>query len=289
MPLTELREILSQELQVDPQQIDLQAVSGGDIHSAHRAQIDQRSIFVKSNDARHAAVLSTEFTSLRAMQDFGLSNYPAPLFYVETERIAVLGMPFCQLAALDHDGAIQLAKDLAAQHSMHGQHFGWSEDNFIGLNAQLNTPCVAWGDFFVDQRLQPQLELAIDNQLDTSLVRVIQSALPKIRQQLNQQAVQPALLHGDLWGGNAAYDSDAQRPIMYDPAAYFGDPEVDLAMSELFGRFPAAFYRAYQTHHPQRPGYARRKYIYNLYHALNHFNLFGAGYVALLANHCREL
>jgi fructosamine-3-kinase len=85
------------------------------------------------------------------------------------------------------------------------------------------------------------------------------------------------MVHGDLWGGNAAFRGD-REPVIFDPALYFGDREVDIAMTELFGGFPAQFYQAYDRAFPLDPGYKRRKTVYNLYHILNHFNLFGGGY-----------
>jgi fructosamine-3-kinase len=102
------------------------------------------------------------------------------------------------------------------------------------------------------------------------------NALPQLLAGHNPQ---PALVHGDLWSGNAAVTQDGE-PVILDPATYYGDREVDIAMTELFGRFPSSFYAAYNAAYPLDAGYAQRKTLYNLYHIINHFNLFGGGYGA---------
>jgi protein-ribulosamine 3-kinase len=155
-----------------------------------------------------------------------------------------------------------MGRMLAALHRQTGPRFGWHRDNYIGLSPQQNGWCDNWSEFWRERRLRPQAERAgVRIDLD--------------RIELHQP--QPSLLHGDLWSGNAGFT--AEGPVVYDPAVYYGDREADLAMTELFGGFPRAFYDGYNEAFPLPEGYERRKHVYNLYHLLNHLNIFGASYL----------
>ncbi|MGE5640801.1 MAG: fructosamine kinase family protein [Clostridia bacterium] len=163
-----------------------------------------------------------------------------------------------------------LAGMLVAVHAHRGPRYGWPSDNFIGLAPQANGWYDDWAEFFVERRLRPQYARAAANgyALDwLPFERLLAGHRPP-----------PSLLHGDLWRGNVGFvrGSAGLEPVLFDPAVYYGDAECDLAMSELFGGFPPQFYGAY----PLREGYERRKHLYNLYHLLNHLNLFGGGYLA---------
>jgi protein-ribulosamine 3-kinase len=162
-----------------------------------------------------------------------------------------------------------LGRMLAKLHRQTGPRFGWSRDNYIGLSPQQNGWCDDWLEFWRTQRMQPQLELARKNgfAVDPPDLNLLKTHRP-----------QPSLLHGDLWSGNAGFTADG--PVIYDPAVYYGDRETDLAMTELFGGFPREFYRAYNEAFLLEPGYEKRKHLYNLYHLLNHLNIFGGGYLA---------
>ena len=133
------------------------------------------------------------------------------------------------------------------------------------------------------------LENAIDAGLPSVIEKQVASLEFKLDRLLGNSPMLASLLHGDLWVGNASYDATNGSALLYDPAPYFGDPDVDLAMSELFGQFPATFYSAYHDVHPRRAGYEERKSLYNLYHALNHFVLFGSGYLSLVKNQLQQL
>ncbi|NEO42813.1 MAG: fructosamine kinase family protein [Moorea sp. SIO4A3] len=151
--------------------------------------------------------------------------------------------------------------------------FGWNQNNTIGSTPQVNQWMSDWVEFFVDYRLGYQFQLARRRSGHFPKQDQLLAVVPKL---LDHQP-QPSLVHGDLWGGNAAITM-AGEPVIFDPATYVGDREVDIAMTELFGGFPAAFYRGYNEVWPLEQGYKRRKKLYNLYHILNHFNLFGSGY-----------
>jgi len=165
-----------------------------------------------------------------------------------------------------------LGSMLAELHRHSGPKFGWQRDNYIGATPQINGWSDDWKEFWRLRRLLPQLELARQRGY-----RLDHAPFERACSLLAGHAPGPSLVHGDLWGGNAGFT--ANGPVLFDPAVYFGDREVDLAMTELFARFPPEFYAAYNTAFPLSPGYETRKTLYNLYHLLNHLNLFGDVYL----------
>jgi fructosamine-3-kinase len=156
------------------------------------------------------------------------------------------------------------------------QRFGWERNNTIGSTPQINTWSENWADFFAEHRIGYQLKLA---QRRSGHFPDTTKVVTKVRDLLVNRKPQPALVHGDLWSGNAAI-LDSGEPVIFDPATYYGDREVDLAMTELFGGFPTVFYQGYTEISSLAEGYQQRKILYNLYHILNHFNLFGGSYAA---------
>ena len=161
-----------------------------------------------------------------------------------------------------------MGRMLATLHRCTGPRFGWARDNYIGLAPQQNAWCDDWTEFWRERRMRPQLEMAKRNGFSVPDVPL---------DLLKNHKPQPSLLHGDLWSGNAGFTKEG--PVVFDPAVYYGDREADLAMTELFGGFPREFYRAYDEVFPLKDGYEERKHLYNLYHLLNHLNLFGGGYL----------
>jgi fructosamine-3-kinase len=176
-------------------------------------------------------------------------------------------------------GSAEAGRRLAALHHATRDTFGWERDNTIGLSAQSNPWTGDWAEFFRDQRFGYQLRLARENGLQGGALERLQRLLEAIPALLKGHSPKPSLLHGDLWTGNWSVDG-AGRPVVFDPAVYYGDREADLAMTELFGGFDRDFYQAYNAAWTLAPGYDIRKQLYNLYHVLNHFNLFGGGYAA---------
>ena len=168
-----------------------------------------------------------------------------------------------------------MGERLAAMHRVQSdQGFGWDQNNTIGSTPQKNPWTEGWIEFFTEHRLRYQFQLAHRRGSHFSRQDALLAAIPHL---LAGYTPQPALVHGDLWSGNAAVTQTGE-PVLLDPAVYFGDREVDIAMTELFGGFPAGFYQGYEAAYPLEAGYPRRKVLYNLYHILNHFNLFGGGY-----------
>ena len=156
--------------------------------------------------------------------------------------------------------------------------FGFHIDNTIGSTHQDNTWHNDWFSFWQQRRLGFQLELAKKNGCGRKLLDGGEKLLSLIPQFYIDYQPQPSLLHGDLWGGNYSYAGDG-LPVIFDPATYYGDREADIAMTELFGGFGRGFYDAYNGAWKLDSGYTVRKTLYNLYHIINHFNLFGGGYL----------
>ena len=173
----------------------------------------------------------------------------------------------------------RLGEGLAALHTVTAPRYGFRHNNTIGRTPQANEWCADWIEFFRERRLRPQLVLGeqrgFPRRLCARAARLLE-ALPAL---LAGHRPRASLLHGDLWGGNWLA-STAGEPVLFDPAVYYGDRETDLAMTRLFGGFGPAFYRAYESAAPLPAGAALRAELYNLYHVLNHANLFGGGYAA---------
>jgi len=241
--------------------------SGGCIHDCYRVTIGGTRRFLKTNDARFADAFAAEADGLAALRSAGLRS-PEPLAHGVAGGQAFLLMEFLQLQSNGDFAA--LGKMLAAAHHHSGTRFGWRRDNYIGATPQANGWCDDWAEFWRERRLLPQLELAKRNGFDLKI-----NSLDFV---LEKHRPQASLLHGDLWSGNAAFTCVGE-PVVFDPALYYGDREADLAMTELFGGFPREFYKAYSEAFPLLPGYVARKHLYNLYHLLNHLNLFGGGYL----------
>jgi fructosamine-3-kinase len=254
-------------------------VGGGSISRTMVVRSGQRRCFVKLNDARLAAMFAAEADGLAALAACPALRVPRVCGQGVSGRHAWLALEHLALAPLrGHAAGAAAGHALAAMHRITGSHFGWPRDNFIGSSPQCNAAQPTWPLFFARQRLLPQLELAKRHRQPGRLIASgerLADALPAL---FVDHQPQPSLLHGDLWSGNAALD-DSGRLALFDPAVYWGDRETDLAMSELFGGFPDSFHAAYREAWPLTDGCAQRKLLYQLYHVLNHLNLFGGGYL----------
>lgn len=240
-------------------------MSGGCIHRCYRVVSAGAQRFLKTNSVAYVDAFAAEADGLAALRDAGL-RAPEAVAHGSAGEHAYLLLEFLDLRA-SGDFAV-LGRMLAAAHRKPGPRFGWARDNDIGATPQANGWCDDWAEFWHERRLRPQLELARRKGFDVEM--------PSLRL-LENHRPQPSLLHGDLWSGNAGFT--AEGPVVFDPAVYYGDREADLAMTELFGGFPREFYRGYEEVFPLPAGYETRKHLYNLYHLLNHLNLFGGGYL----------
>ncbi|WP_271254210.1 fructosamine kinase family protein [Pseudanabaena sp. Chao 1811] len=250
-----------------------QAQSGGCINQTTKISDGKRDFFVKTNTANQLDMFVAEAIALQQMYATKTMRVPQPICWGIAGEAAYLVME-----NLDFGGGQDweaMGRHLAAMHRVTSDRgFGWDRDNTIGATPQINNWTNSWLDFWREYRLAFQIRLAKRKGWRCSIPEEkIYAALPKF---FRDYQPQPSMVHGDLWGGNAAFVKG--EPVIFDPALYFGDREVDLAMTELFGGFPSQFYRAYNAAYPLDVGYKERKTLYNLYHILNHFNLFGGGY-----------
>jgi fructosamine-3-kinase len=254
------------------------AVSGGSIHRAWHLDDGQRHYFVKVGAGGTAPMFAAEARALQALSHAAAVRTPTVITLGSTEDQAFLVLEFLDLAPLDPQAGARLGAALALLHRTTGDLFGWNEDNFIGATPQINAPHPSWPHFFGERRLRPQLELALRNGMEKTLVAKGYAIIERVGGLFIDYQPVASLLHGDLWSGNAARCSDG-APALFDPACYYGDRETDIAMAELFGGFPTSFHVAYRAAWPLDSGYETRKPLYNLYHILNHFNLFGSAYL----------
>ena len=254
-------------------------VSGGCINQAFLVEGSGQRYFVKLNSASAADLFAAEADGLAAIAATDTFRTPAVIAAGTGEDHAFLVLEHLDLRPLQsaEDGA-RFAEALAAMHAVQGEHFGWPRDNYIGSTPQHNTESDNWARFFALERIAPQLALARSKGFDGELKRLGQRLIDRIPALFLDYRPRPALLHGDLWHGNAAIDASG-APVVFDPAVHHGDPESDLAMTELFGGFPTSFYAEYRRRSPLDPECEARKPLYRLYHVLNHLNLFGRGYL----------
>lgn len=256
----------------------LSIIGGGDINSAYRLQAANIDWFIKLNRASLAEMFVAEAAGLRELADIGAVRVPKLICVGEFQQHTYLVLEFIELGSLHSRSASLFGEQLALLHQQPQAYFGWPIDNTIGSTPQHNTKCDDWVSFWQQQRLGQQLQFAAANGYRGALQTQGEKLLENIGAFFSDYSPHPSLLHGDLWGGNAAANTLGQ-PIIFDPACYYGDREADLAMTELFGGFSRDFYAAYQAKYPLDSGYKTRKTLYNLYHILNHLNLFGNGYL----------
>jgi len=252
------------------------SVGGGSINDAYRIEgANGARYFVKLNDARHLPMFAAEAEGLEVLAATQTMRVPHAIAHGNAGRQSYLVLEHLELDG--RGDASMLGEHLAALHRCTGSRFGFTQDNFIGTTPQPNGWKDDWIDFWREHRLGFQLQLADRNGYGGSLQRLggkLMEALPAF---FTDYTPLPALLHGDLWGGNHGFLKDG-TPTIFDPAVYYGDRECDLAMTELFGGYSSDLHAAYRAAYPLDSGYAVRKELYNLYHILNHANLFGGGY-----------
>ena len=245
---------------------------GGCINRAFLLEGGGERYFVKLNNAERLPMFEAEAEGLKEMAATKTVRVPMPLCSGVAEGQAFLVLEYLPLHASDARAQETLGRQLARMHRVTAPTFGWRRDNTIGSTPQPNTPMADWVAFWRDQRLGFQFQLAA-NSGGRTLRRKGEQLLEQLPAFFADYRPVASLLHGDLWGGNAAATAD-DEPVIFDPAVYYGDREADIAMTELFGGFSAHFHAAYREAWPLDAGYRVRKNLYNLYHVLNHFNLF---------------
>lgn len=255
-------------------------LSGGCINATAIIDSGKQSYFVKLNSAHFGQMFEAEADGLRELATANALRVPLPICHGRHDDHAWLVLEnLGRVASTANSDWGQLGRRLALMHRCHQPLYGWHRDNTIGSTEQINTRSESWIAFLRDHRLAFQLNLAARNGHGGRLQSRGSQLLDKLQYFFADYTPEVSLLHGDLWSGNVGFLSSGEAAV-FDPAVYYGDRETDVAMTELFGGFGPDFYRAYETAWPLDKGYKLRKQLYNLYHLLNHLNLFGQGYLS---------
>ncbi|MDX1626314.1 MAG: fructosamine kinase family protein [Wenzhouxiangellaceae bacterium] len=268
---------VARRIGLDPERARLQSVSGGSIARAYRLEDGERTAFVKCLDAEHADILDAEIHGLRLLSEGAAPPVPGVLGAGRTDGAAWLALEWLELSRPTPEAWAHFGSSIARMHRRTSDAHGLERDNYIGRTPQPNTREDDWTTFFFEHRLRPQLaRLAARREgLSERLLGPLQKTWT---QQFDDHRPEPSLLHGDLWSGNVGMRSDGEV-VVYDPAAHYGDRECDLAMADLFGGVDAGFFAAYEAGWPLEAGWRERRRWYQLYHLLNHANLFGGHYL----------
>ncbi|SCY79831.1 Fructosamine-3-kinase [Nitrosospira sp. Nl5] len=253
------------------------SIGGGCISETYRIEGNGRLFFVKLNNTDSLGMFDAEAAGLQEIHKSRTLRVPLPVCWGKNKSKAWLVLEYVKMDKVSYRDAAALGSGLAAMHRFSSERFGWVRDNTIGATSQINRFSSNWIQFWREYRFGYQLKLAQANGYTGKLQTWGEQLMAHLDCFFPGPEPAASLLHGDLWSGNYGFDR-AGKPILFDPAVYYGDRETDVAMTELFGGFSADFYAAYRETYPLDPGYATRKTLYNLYHILNHLNLFGGGY-----------
>jgi len=268
---------------VNQQITEVKSISGGDISTAYLITSENTQYFLKTNTSKDAfRMFQAESLGLKAIEKTKTIKTPEVYACDQTESGAFILMEFIRSKSASSEEMNLFGNQLAKIHSQTSEQFGFEEDNFIGSLDQSNMKYVTWTNFYVQERLIPQLKIALDNNLmskdEIPNEEVIENGCNSFFKN-----VQPSLLHGDLWSGNFLI-SETGQPVLIDPAVYYGHSEVDIAMSKLFGGFGQSFYKAYHDINRITDGFDQRIELYQLYYLLVHLNLFGSSYKGAVMN-----
>lgn len=268
-------------------------VSGGDINSAFLVVSDEGKWFVKLNDKSLLSMFEAEATALHELKANSEIHIPDVVSFGVAGQDAYLVLEYIELRSSNSSSDKLLGEQLAQLH-LHSaerrtsQKFGWQINNTIGSTQQINNLETNWVEFWQQHRLGYQLQLLTNKGVGSRLIKSAEKLINNLDDFFIGYSPIPSLLHGDLWGGNKAADFHG-RPVIFDPASYYGDREADIAMTELFGGFSQEFYQAYNYHFKLDSGYKSRKKLYNLYHVLNHANLFSGSYISMAQSYIDDL
>ena len=248
-------------------------VSGGDISAAWRLG----NLFLKTGPLASRDMFSAEAGGLDEIANSNSVRVPEVVGLGETGDSAYIAIEWIEFERPTADTEFMLGRQLAEMHRCTAERFGWHRDNTIGLTPQPNTWTDDWVVFLREQRIGYQLRLAADKGFTGELQAQGEQLLKRLPIWFENVEIVPSLLHGDLWSGN--WGAAGGYPVVFDPAVYYGDRESDLAMTRLFGGFGKEFYRSYESVWPLQHGHLERCRVYQLYHVLNHLNLFGSAYL----------
>lgn len=267
-------------------QVELSAtrpLGGGDINEALQLQTSAGRFFMKYNSAkRYPGMFEAEAKGLNLMRSTHTVFIPEVIGFGDDGHDAFLLLEYLESGHRSNQAMEEAGRRLAMMHRHSSDSFGLDSDNYIGSLPQKNTRYERWTDFFVVCRIEPMLRSAINKGLiDQKMKQGFEHLFSRLDELIPIEP--PALVHGDLWGGNYLASSDS-KIYLIDPAVYYGHREMDLAMTRLFGGFPEAFYEGYMSEYPLQAGWMQRTEIHNLYPLLVHVNLFGGSYVSSVAS-----
>lgn len=264
-----------------------QYLPGGCINDAVHLETDQADFFLKWNDRKYEDMFNKEALGLDLLRKNFPYNVPQVYGKGRVESRSFLLLEFIERGSIRPDYWTNLASGLAQLHRVTHLQYGLDHDNYIGRLEQFNQWRDDWVDFFVEMRLEKQLELAVANgYVEANFLRKFRKIYSKLSWIFPHD--RPALIHGDLWSGNLIIGSDGNCGII-DPAVYFGSREMEISFTRLFGGFDSEFYSAYQQEFPFEPGFEERVPVYNLYPLLVHLNLFGMSYYGSIEQTINQL
>jgi len=254
--------------------------SGGCINNTGRIKTSRGDFFIKWNQTdSFPEMFKHEFEGLMKLLETKAIKIPEPYFHGEAGPHSYLLTEYIAGALRMPDYWQQLGGQLADLHKNTWKWFGFENDNYIGSLPQKNSKEDTWSNFFIQRRLEAQLQFALHSgKLNTNHQQNFEKLYKEIPSICNDKEP-PALIHGDLWSGNLMTGVIGE-PVLIDPSVYFGNREIEIAFTTLFGGFDSDFYESYQDAWPLEPGFDQRRNIYNLYPLLVHVNLFGGGYIS---------
>lgn len=272
---------------------DIKSVHGGCINETYSfaAKPNQKKYFLKLNDPDLAWMFEAEFDALLQIHESignnAIIKCPKPILSGESG-----GHSFLLLEHIDFSKGpgrsndyFALGKGLAELHAIDRGHFGWHRDNTIGSTPQPNPKSMDWIQFWSTHRLEHQARLAYNSGFRIDNLDWI---IPRTDELFQDYLPVPSLIHGDLWSGNAGFDKNG-KPVIFDPASYFADREAEFGIIHMFGGFPDPFFHGYDSVLKRRDDFSRRKALYQIYHELNHLNLFGSSYLSSVQSSVNQI
>ena len=258
------------------------SVGGGDMNAAWHVETNYGTVYMKTSPVE---LIDTFNAEAEGLLDLGTANavrVPNVRAHDVTKSDAYIALEWLEFAPAGIKQEALLGQQLATQHRVTNERYGWHRDNTIGLTLQPNAWCDDWVQFYRERRLNHQLSLAEQNGYEGELQTEGKRLSENLDRLFEGHKPEASLLHGDLWGGNWACVDD--EPVIFDPSVYYGDREADIAMTRLFGGFSEYFYESYEEAWPLSAGHEVRCQLYQLYHVLNHLNLFGRSYLDRAVN-----
>jgi fructosamine-3-kinase len=289
IPPDNIRSIIRSALNSEPSSV--QPIRGGMINQSARVEVNGTRYFVKWNASAPPSFFDVEARGLNRLRTTGAFRVPEVIFHSEAadDSPAYLILEWIEGAGgrTPRTFTADVGRRLAVLHRVRGSAFGLEYDNYIGTLRQENTPSASWPQFYRDRRIAVQVEIARrSGYLPPRRETMLRDVMGRIETILDGAGSVPSLLHGDLWSGNY-FAADDGQPAVVDPAVYYGDREVEIAFTGLFGGFPAGFLEAYQEAYPLQAGHQYRRPLLQLYPMLVHLNHFGESYGDGVENICR--